>query len=97
MARMPQNMFNRNQRIVFVRPRHRRRKHFRWSIVLIPGLILLVIYVLKNIKIGFTWNELCSRWGINDIPRFTMLACGGVIAVAVVAVAKVLRRDKEEE
>ena len=97
MARLPQNMFNRNQRAVFVRPRRRRLRRFRWSLVVIPAVILLTIYVLKNIEIGFTWDELCSRWGINDIPRFTMLACCGVVAVAVVAIAKVLRGDKEEQ
>ena len=97
MARLPQDMFNRNQRVVFVRPRRKRTRKVRWSLLLVPAVILLIIWVLSNIEIGFTWEELLSDWGIHNKPRFTMLACCGVIAVAAVAIAKVLHGDKEEQ
>ena len=97
MARLPQNMFNRNQRVVFIRSRRRRIRRLRWSLLLVPAVILLVIWSLSKIKIGFNWEELLNDWDIHNKPRFTMLACLGVLIVAVVAIARVLRDHKDKE
>ncbi len=70
---------------------------FRSEWVLVPLACVFMAWVLHVIQPACTWNELMTRWGIHDKRSFTMLACLGCAVVAIIAIARVLRRDNDDE
>lgn len=96
MSQWPNN-FNRQPPII-VRPRRRRRRRgFRWSLVIVPGVILLLIWMASGIEVGFSWDELLDDWGVVNKGRFTRLAVLGVVICGIVAVLRVLRGPGQDE
>ncbi len=91
------NNFGNQQRPVIVRPpRRRRRRRFRWGLILVPAALLTAMWLASHITIGFSWDDLLHSWGIKNTDRFTNLAALAVVITAIVAIARVLHKDKEE-
>jgi hypothetical protein len=82
--------------VIVVRPQKKRR-HFRLALVAAPATILLAMWVASGIRIGFSWDHLLTAWGIRHRERFSQLACLGLICVAVVAIARILRHKKQKD
>ena len=79
----------RRQRVTIVRPRLKER--FRWGMILLPGVVLLVLWLASGVSIGFTWDEVMDVLHVRNRSRYTQLAILGLICVGVVAIARVLR------
>ena len=88
-------MKKKSRPVVIVRPKRRRR--FNWAIVAVPAAILLAMWAASGIQIGFSWDYLLTIWHIKNKQRFTQLACMGLLAVAVVAIARILRPEKQKD
>ena len=100
--RYPMPPDNRHQQqgppILYPRPqRRRRKKNFRWEFLLIPAAIFLVLYLLNGIEIGFEFEDVMDALKVRDQVRYRQLAVAGLIAVAIVAIAKVLRGSREDD
>ena len=82
-----------------VRPGNpKRRRRFRWEIILIPALVLLFVYVANNVVVGFSFDDLMHQFGIEQPDRFRNLAVLGVLITAVVFIARVIRsNDKPKD
>ena len=69
---------------------------FRSEWILVPLACLATAWVLHVVQPAYAWNDLMTKWGIHDKRSFTMLACLGCAVVAIVAIARVLRRNNDE-
>ena len=96
MARMPYNMQQPRQ-VIVVRPRGRRKRRFRWWLVLVPAFLLLAMWVAQGITIGFSWADVQDALHVHNRARYSRLALLGLVAVAVVAIARLLRKGKKDE
>jgi hypothetical protein len=72
------------------------RAHFRWSIVLVIAAAALAAWLVKGIDPARSWEEFMDAIGVENKVRYTQLAILGMVVVAIVAVARVLRRKEEE-
>jgi len=97
MQRMPEyNKQFGKQRPVIVQPRRPKpKKHFRWGLLIIPGLILLFVWFVGGIEVASTWNDFMNLVGIHNKPRFSMLMILGILACTVCAIARILRDNKK--
>ena len=68
------------------------KKHFRWWPFLLVLSLLTLAWVISNAELAFCWGDVMDLLNVQNRGRYTMLACLGVVCVAVVAIAKVLRR-----
>ena len=84
--------------ILYPRPRRRRRKkNFRWEFLLIPAAIFLVLYLLSGIEIAFEFEDVMDSLKVRGQIRYRQLAVAGLIALAIVAIVKVLRGSREDD
>jgi hypothetical protein len=88
-------MMKKTRPVMIIRPKRRRR--FNWTIVAVPAAVLFAMWVANGIQIGFSWDSLLTAWRIHNKERFTQLACMGLLAVAVVAIARILRPEKQKD
>jgi len=93
MAKFPYNPMQ-PRKAVFRRPRKRPR--FKWGIVLIPGTILLAFWLASGISIGFTWDDILNAIHAHDRRRATQLFVLGMVAVGVVSIARILRKNSNK-
>ncbi len=97
MARFHNNLRFDPRRIVVVRPRRRRRRpRFRWEWLLIPGVCILAVWFLSNAHAAFSWEDVMDVLHVHNREQYTMLAVMGLVLVAIVAIARVLRRKDDE-
>jgi len=97
MQRIPgnNNQFA-NQRPVMVQPQTPKpKKHFRWGLLIIPGVILFFIWFVSGIEPSGTWSDFLSWIGIANKPRFSMLMILGILACTICAIARVIRDDSK--
>lgn len=98
MQRMPRRYQDKRQRPIIVRPRKpRRKKYFRFELLLIPATILFLMWFINGIEPSGTWEEFLDYIGIKNKSRFSSLACLGLAIVAIVAIVHVLRDSREKE
>ncbi len=69
---------------------------FRNEWILVPLACLATAWVLHVIRPAYVWNDLMIQWGIEDKRQFTMLACLGCTVVAVVAIARAVKRNDDD-
>ena len=95
---LPSRQGRRQRRPRFVRQRRpRRRQHIRWTLVLVLAAIFLAAWVASSIRLGFCWADVTDLLHVHNRPRYTALACLGLVCVAIVAIARVLRGPKNDE
>jgi Ni/Fe-hydrogenase subunit HybB-like protein len=82
------------RKVVMSRPRKKAR--FKWGIVIVPAVLLLAYWVGANIAVGVSWNSVMGALHVHNRQRYTQLACLGLVCVAVVAIARILRKKKDD-
>ena len=100
MQRMPEyHQARRQQKPTMVKPRRRpqRKKHFRFELLIIPATILFLIWFVSGIEPAGTWEDFLDYIGVPNKPRFSGLACLGLMIVAILAIARVFRDSREKE
>jgi len=73
-------------------PRPTRR--FRWSLVLVPGICLLAVWISNHVQPAITWQEILDRFHVQDQDREGMsrlvalgLTCIGAVVIKRIWVA----------
>ncbi len=84
----------RPRKLVVVRPR--RKSCFKWGIILVPGVILLAVWLASGVSVGVTWDDVMDVLRVHNRNRYTQLAILGLVAVGVVSIAKLLRKDGKD-
>ena len=97
MQNTPQdNRFRYRRKSRVVRPSQPQpKKQFKWEIIIIPTIIIFLIWFIGGIEPAGTWEEFLRYIGVRDKARFSMLACLGLMIVAILAIARVLRDSKK--
>lgn len=95
MSRMPQSPMQPKNAVV-MRPK-KIRKRFRWSLIAVPAAIVMCLWLASGINVGFAWVDVENALHVHNRTRYTQLACLGLVAVAIVAVARILRKDSQGE
>ena len=88
-------MMRQTRPAVIMRPRRRRR--FNWAIMAVPAAVLTAMWVASSIRIGFSWDYLLTLWGIKHRERFSQMASFGLVCVAIVAIARILRPERKDK
>ena len=98
MQKIPRynNQFQQQQPAMVQHREPKRKKHFRWGIVIIPAMILPIVWFVNGIEPAGTWNEFLCCIGIENKARFSMFACLGLAIVAIVAIARILHDSRKE-
>lgn len=98
MQKIPRynNQFQQQQPAMVQHREPKRKKHFRWGIIVIPLMILPIVWFINGIEPAGTWEDFLDYIGIDNNVRFSMFACLGLAIVAIVAVARILRDSKKE-
>ena len=96
----PRGQFQ-EQRPVIVMPQPPQPKlRFRWSLVVLPGVVLLVICVVRAVGAAlsaFSLDNFLDGLGIRNKPAFSSLAALAFICLAIVALARILGWGSKEE
>jgi formate hydrogenlyase subunit 3/multisubunit Na+/H+ antiporter MnhD subunit len=96
----PRGQFQ-GQRPVMVMPQPPQpKRRFRWSLIVVPGAVLLAIYVVRAVGTAlsaFSWNDFLDRLGIVHKDRFSAIALMMCACLAIVALAKILGWGSKEE
>lgn len=77
-------------------PQSKKQQHyrFRWPVYVgIPLVILVFLWFVNGIEVAGTWEDFLDWIEIENQPRFTMLACLGLAIVAILAVARFLKKS----
>ena len=67
------------------------------AFVLVPAGILLLCWIIKGIEPAGTWEEVMDFLDIKNRERYTMLFCLGLVVVAIIAIARILKPSRDEE
>jgi hypothetical protein len=97
MQNTPQdNRFRYRRKPMIVRPSQpQRKKQFKWEIIFIPATVIFLVWFTSGIEPAGTWEEFLRYIGVHDKTRFSMLACLGLMIVAILAIARVIRDSKK--
>lgn len=86
-------------RVVYVPVRRRRRvrRRFRASLVLVPLTLAALMWLAQGVRAPMSWHGFITGvLQVKNTERYTMLATLGVSLIAVTAVLRVLRKEKED-
>ena len=87
-----------SNRPIIVRPRRPKLKwRFRWAWVWVPAAALLTLWVIHGIEPAGSWDDLMDFMNVHQRNRYTQLAVLGLVTVAIVAIARVLKPPSDEE
>jgi len=88
-------------RPISIRPRSSRKPkpkwRFRWAFVLVPAAVFLALWIISGIEPAGTWDDLMDFMKVRNRQRYTLLACLGLVIVAIVATARVLRPSEDDQ
>ena len=79
------------------RPRPRRLNLWQWmhlGWVLVPIVLIVAAWLATGIEVGVTWNQVMDMLAVHNKEAYTRLALLGLLVVAIVAIAKILRENK---
>ncbi len=79
------------------RRKQTRRRKFNWAFVLVPAAVLILLWIISGIEPAGTWDDVMDFLKVNNRERYTMLACLGLLCVAIVWIARIFGKDKEDE
>jgi predicted phage tail protein len=83
--------------VVVVRPRPKGRKRFRWWLIWLPASIICLAWLMSGIHVGHARDGIMSALGVHNRERYSLLAVLGLVSVAVVAVARILRKKPNDQ
>jgi len=69
---------------------------FRWGLVLIPAVILLVAWFFHGVDLSGAWQDIMDLLHVRNKQRYSMLAVLGLVTVAIVLITKVLSKKEDE-
>ena len=73
------------------RPRPRLRRRFHWGWILVPLVLIVAAWLATGIEAGISWDSVMDMLSVHNKEAYTRLALLGLLVVAVVAVAKIMR------
>jgi len=102
--RMPRGPYRQGPQPMPVQPRPRRPRPRRlnfwqrmhWGWILAPLLLVLAAWLATGVEVGVTWNQVMDMLAVHNKEAYTRLALLGLLVVAFVAVAKILREQHED-
>ena len=102
--RMPRGPYRQGPQPMPVQPRPRRPRPRRlnfwqrmhWGWILAPLLLVLAAWLATGIEVGVTWNQVMDMLAVHNKEAYTRLALLGLLVVAFVAVAKILREPRQD-
>ncbi len=68
---------------------------FRWTVLLVPGVCLLVAWLLSHTQPAFEWGDVLARLQVRHTGEYSRLAVLGLALIAIVAVLRICRREDE--
>ena len=78
--------------------RRKKRRQARRSLIWMPILVAACAYVIINVLVAFSFNDVARWLGVVDVDRYRRLAIWGTVLTAIVAVARILKtRAKQGE
>jgi hypothetical protein len=83
--------------MIALRPRRKKRRKFRIALLAVPLAVFLAMWIGSGISIGFGWNEVMNKLHVHNKEAYSRLACLGLVAVAIVTVARIMRKEQKEE
>ncbi len=102
MARMYPQQDYQGRRPVPPRPQRRGPRRPRWEFrwvpfVIIPGTLLLTLWLINGAEPHWAWDDVMTYLRVNDRQQYTQLACLGLIGIAIAAIARIARGPRDEE
>ena len=102
--RMPRGPYRQGPQPMPVQPRPRRPRPRRlnfwqrmhWGWILAPLLLVLAAWLATGIEAGVTWNQVMDMLAVHNKEAYTRLALLGLLVVAFVAIAKILREQRRD-
>ena len=79
----------------FQRP-SRKRGEFRWGIVFVIAILLLLAWMASGARAGLSWDRVMDFLHVKNRERYTQLAVLGVAICAILGIARVLGWKKDE-
>ena len=99
MYQMRNGRFVQRPQVSYSRPKGRRKTtRVRRSLVWVPIAVVVCAYIVTNILVAFSFNDVARWLGVVDVDRYRRLAIWGTVLTAIVAVARILKtRAKQGE
>ena len=96
--RLPKDPRFQQNRPVIIRPRKPKpKRRFRWAFVLVPAAVLLVLWIISGIEPAGSWDDVMDFLKVRNRERYTLLACLGLVIVAIAAIARIMRGPDQDE
>jgi hypothetical protein len=95
----PNRQFQRQRPDVMMPPPQPKRR-FRWSLIVVPGVVILAICLVNaagSALPAFSWDDFLGRLGIVRKDRFSAIALAMCVCLAIVALARILGWGSKEE
>ena len=73
------------------------KRKLRPAVPLLLAVIFAFVWITRNVRPAVRWDDVAQLMGVQDYERARMLVCLGLVAVAVCAIARILRGKREEE
>jgi hypothetical protein len=80
---------------IVVRPR--RKKRFRWAIVLVPAALIAAAWLSQGIVIGFTWVDVMGALHVRNCARYTQLGVLGILCCAGAIIWRLYRTRSTDD
>ena len=68
---------------------------FRWSIIVVPGVIMGFIWLLNSIEPSIKFEDVMDMIKVDNTHRYIRLACLGVVGTLIVLIMRILRAEKK--
>jgi len=102
--RMPRGPYRQGPQPMPVQPRPPRRRPRRlnlwqrmhWGWILVPLLLVLAAWLATGIQVSFSWDSVMDMLAVHNKEAYTRLALLGLLVVAFVAIAKILREQRRD-
>ena len=73
------------------------RRKFNWAFVLVPAAVLILLWIISGIEPAGNWEEVMDFLNVKNRERYTLIMCLCLVCVAIVWIARIFRKDKEEQ
>lgn len=71
-------------------------RNFRWNLLWIPIACLFLAWMFSGVRSGFSWEDVMQTMNVRNEERFTRLAVLGVVLIAITAIWRLCRNDRDE-
>jgi ferric-dicitrate binding protein FerR (iron transport regulator) len=72
------------------------KRRFRWSLVLVPGVCILAVWILNHVQPAITWEQILDRFQVQgqERQRMSRLVALGLICIGAVWVKRIWGGDE---